>query len=52
MRARTEGHRAEGDMMSRKRDERLEEISALKEELRREKARNDVGIITKRLEKV
>jgi chromosome segregation ATPase len=38
--------------MSRKRDERLEEISALKEELRREKARNDVAVITKRLEKV
>ena len=37
---------------SKKRDERLDEISQLKNELSREKARNDVSVISKRLEKV
>lgn len=52
LRARTEGHKSETDHYSKKRDERLEEIQQLKSELAREKARNDVSVITKRLEKV
>jgi len=52
MRARFEGHKAETDHYSKKRDERLDEILQLKNELAREKARNDVSVISKRLEKV
>lgn len=52
LRARQEGHRTETDHYSKKRDERLDEIQSLKAELAREKSRNDVSNITKRLEKV
>ena len=52
LRARTEGHKSETDHYSKKRDERLDEIQSLKNELAREKARNDVSVISKRLEKV
>ena len=52
LRARFEGHKSETDHYSKKRDERLDEISQLKNELSREKARNDVSVISKRLEKV
>ena len=52
LRARFEGHKSETDHYSKKRDERLDEISQLKNELAREKARNDVSVISKRLEKV
>ena len=52
LRSRQEGHRSETDHYSKKRDERLEEINSLRAELAREKSRNDVTVITKRLEKV
>ena len=52
LRARQEGHRTSTDHYSKKRDERLDEIQSLKAELAREKSRNDVSNITKRLEKV
>ena len=52
LRARQEGHRTETDHYSKKRDERLDEIQSLRAELAREKSRNDVSNITKRLEKV
>lgn len=52
LRARTEGHKSETDHYSKKRDERMDELQSLKAEIQREKTRNDVSTMTKRLEKV
>jgi hypothetical protein len=49
LRSRVEGHSSESAVMSKKRDERLQEIDTLKAELMRERNRNDVAVVNKKV---
>jgi predicted RNase H-like nuclease (RuvC/YqgF family) len=49
LRSRVEGHSSENAVTSKKRDERLDEIASLKAELMRERNRNDVAAVTKKV---
>lgn len=52
LKARVDGHGAESALLSKKRDERLDEINQLKSELMREKNRNDIKAVSKKLERL
>lgn len=47
-----QGHSAESSLISKKRDEKMEEINRLQAELQREKARNDVSAVNRKLERL